>query len=321
MKKYKILKINLIIAFIMSIFCVMMFMVDMIREGSNIYNIIIFFTIMFIGFFLTLNIICLPFYIIKLFLSTKTVINKQYIDSKESIYTRELPEQYNSVIAGEILDLKSKFMEEYVAGVIELISKGYIIEYEDKLVVNNKKETDNLLKNEKYILDTCTKIDKESYFSYSHEFFRTIREDMFDLGLYKEGKFLKNIKDRILYILEKKEKDRKTELIFAIIIIGLPCFIFASFIYNFKLMFFILTLLYITIIVMIRKSKLTKKGEIEKERVGKLKLFFDKETNFKDKTKEERKIWGRYSAFAVALGVNERLKEEILRKILLNNKY
>lgn len=312
MKINKLLKINLIIAFLMSTMGIIM-MSSEINSNGNLYELVQIiknFIILFMIFFLGLNITCLPIYIIKSLLFTKTVVNEQYIDTKKSIYTRELPEEYNCVIAGELLDFKSSFKEEYAAGVIELISKGYIIESEEKLFVDNKKSTDTLLKNEKYILETCTK-----GLIYNYEFFKKIREDMMDLGLYKEEKILKKIKDRINYILKQCEEN---EAMFFGILGSLYIVFIAivlSFAFNFKLMFFISILLYLIIVIVIRKNKLTKKGEIEKEKIGKLKLFFERETNFRDKTKEERKIWGRYSAYAVALGTNEKIKEEIFKKI------
>ena len=80
--------------------------------------------------------------------------------------------------------------------------------------------------------------------------------------------------------------------------------------------FLVMILLYLIILILIRKNKLTKKGELEKEKMGKLKLFLEKETDFKNKGEAERKLWGRYSAFAVAFGVNKEMKEKIKNKII-----
>ena len=74
--------------------------------------------------------------------------------------------------------------------------------------------------------------------------------------------------------------------------------------------------MYLILIISVRKDKLTVEGELEKEKIGKLKLFLEKETNFKDKAKEEKDLWGRYSAFAVALGVNQEMKKEIWKKLI-----
>ena len=259
---------------------------------------------------IVVNIIFLPIYIIKALAATKKFVNEQYIDSKESIYTRDLPQEYNSVIAGELLDFKSNIKDEYVAGVIELISKGYIIEEQDALIVNNEKSTSELLKNEKYILETFTKFNAGTYLGISHIFLKKVREDMLDLGFYKNRNFFK----KAIYCLEKCDKNNSNKAVKSVLTFTTLMVLGYLIFFHFKLTFLVLIIIYITSVILIRKNKLTEKGEREKENIGKLKLFFDRETSFKDKTKEERKIWGRYSAFAVALGINEELKKEIYDK-------
>jgi len=303
----KMLKINLIVASIAVSPFILLSVIQMFHEHSvnaeQVYNIIH----LILAIFLVVNIICIPIYIVIIFLKTKNIINTQYIDLKESIYTRELPEEYNSVIAGELLDLSSNIKDEYLAGVIELISKDYIIENGERLIINNEKSTDKLLKNEKYILKTCT-----NFSEVTNEFFMKIKEDMLDLGLYKKSSFLR----KSISSLKKIEHNKVSETVIGLLVFMIFMAIGFIAIFNFKLMFWIVAILYIATIIIVRKNKLTKKGELEKEKISKLKLFFDKETTFRDKTKEERKIWGRYSAFAVALGANEKLKEEIYEKVL-----
>lgn len=309
MKIIKMLKINLIIAsIIISPYAVLKFINMVYNHNLNIEQIFQMIYLLY-GIFLVVNIICLPIYMVKLFTVSKKIVNEQYIDSKESIYTRDLPQEYNSVIAGELLDFKSNIKDEYVAGVIELISEGYIIEDKETLIINKNKSTNTLLKNEKYILETLTTINEETYIKIRKVFLEKIREDMFDLGLYRNNNFLGKI---ILYFKKYDLSESfSTFLVWLTLII-----VFFLFLFRFKLMFFISISTYITILIILRQNKLTEKGEKEKETISKLKLFFDRETNFKDKTKEERKIWGRYSAFAVALGTNEAIKEEIYKKIL-----
>lgn len=78
-------------------------------------------------------------------------------------------------------------------------------------------------------------------------------------------------------------------------------------------------LLYLIIIVLLRKNKLTPKGELEKEKIAKLKLFLEKELEFQEKGEEERKLWERYSAFAVAFGLNTKMAEKVRKKIIKEN--
>ena len=318
MKYSKILIINLIASYILSTIITIIMnlggffgahLFDMLTKGmlSGEVEALLFFLIVGFIIFLALNLMFLPFYVIKLLLLAKDSINKKYVDTKEPIYTRDLPE-YNAAVAGEIVDFKTTFEEEYIAGVMELISKGFIIENEDELIVDKSKSTEKLLRNEKYILETCTNINSNLYLLKNYEFYKELKEDMYDLGLYKRNNFLKEIKNKIAYYIEKNKK--RTFLIYIFIMI-LP--VLASILMQ---NFLVMILLYLIILILIRKNKLTKKGELEKEKMGKLKLFLEKETDFKNKGEAERKLWGRYSAFAVAFGVNKEMKEKIKNKII-----
>ena len=323
MRYTKILVVTLIIG------CIMSGSITMVAEkggifGNNLFNeftggkltaemeMLLFYVIVSFIFFLIFNFMYLPIYIVKVFLFAKDSVNKKYVDTKQSIYTRDLPE-YNSAIAGEILDFKTSFQEEYIAGVIELISKGYIIENEERIFVDKTKSTEKLLKNEKYILQTCENINYNSFLTSNYNFYQEIKEDMSDLGLYKNKIFLKGLINKVVYYIKKYNKGA---LIIFYCIPFILCLLLTSFFKNFLMNFIFLVALYFIILVWIRKSKLTPAGELEKENMGKLKLFLEKETNFKDKRATERELWGRYSAFAVAFGLNTEMGEEITNKIL-----
>lgn len=318
MKYSKLFVINLIISYILSGIIIIVAGINDFFNNTNVFEqffslkvseeMEVFGCFIIVGFlfFLTLNLFFLPIHLIKTCFVAKNVINKKYTDTKESIYTRDLPE-YNSAISGELLDFKTTFQEEYIAGVIELISKGYIIENESSLIVDKTKSTERLFKNEKYILETCETIDSMSYAITSYGFYKKLKEDMFDLGLYKKNIFI----NKIMYYIKKY--DRYSFLaIYILIFILLLCLIM-----NFFVSFTVSAVLFLVITILIRINKLTKKGELEKEKIGKLKLFLEKQTNFKNKTEAERELWGRYSAFAVAFGLNEEMKEEIMKKIII----
>ena len=323
MKNSKLLLVNLIVAYIMSLFITMSLVnagffgnslfeeIIRVNLGAKIETLIFFLIVGFICFF-GLNLIYLPIYIIKILATTKDNINKKYVDTKQSIYTRDLPE-YNSSIAGEILDFKTTFQEEYAAGVIELIAKGYIIDNEDFIQVDKTKSTEGLLKNEKYILETCENINSNLYLINNYSFYKELKEDMYDLGLYKKSIFLDKVKNKILYYT--KNNTEKTYIIIHMIFIVFIFFI-VGFVENFVKNLVFLALLYVIMLIFIRKNKLTKNGELEKEKMGKLKLFLEKEMNFKDKGEVERKLWGRYSAFAVAFGLNTEMSKALYNKII-----
>lgn len=321
MKISKILIVSLIIGVILSA-GVTIFLSALGAFGSGAFDTItkgmlskeaetlVFFLV--IGFlcFMACNLLCLPIYIIKFLLVSKEVINKKYIDTKESVYTRDLP-KYNSAVAGKIIDFKTTFEEEYLAGIIELISKGYIIENEESLIVDETKNTEGLLRNEKYILKTCTNINSNLQLNRNYEFYKELKKDMYDLGLYKKGQILNALKNKIAYYIKTQKKDSKDTLKFFIISI-LVLSLFSMMMGNFILMI----MLYLIIVVLLRKNKLTPEGELEKEKMGKLKLFLEKEIEFQDKGEEEIKLWERYSAFAVAFGLNTKMAENMKSKII-----
>lgn len=323
MKYTKIFVVTLISGCIMSGFITIMAVIGGIF-GNNLFDeftggkltaememLLFYLTVSFICFII-FNFMYLPMYIAKAFLFAKDSVNKRYVDTKQSIYTRDLPE-FNSAIAGEILDFKTSFQEEYIAGVIELISKGYIIENEERIFVDKTKSTEKLLKNEKYILQTCENVNYNSFLTNNYNFYQKIKEDMSDLGLYKRNIFFKGLINKVMYYINKYNK---RALIILYCIPFILCLLLISFLQNFLMNLIFLIALYFIILVWIRKSKLTPKGELEKENMGKLKLFLEKETNFKDKSETERELWGRYSAFAVAFGLNTEMREEITNKIL-----
>ena len=70
-----------------------------------------------------------------------------------------------------------------------------------------------------------------------------------------------------------------------------------------------------SVIILLRNTKFTKKGEEEKEKITKLKHFLERETSFEKKESNEKEIWDRYPAFAVALGVNKEMTKEIFKKL------
>ena len=49
-----------------------------------------------------------------------------------------------------------------------------------------------------------------------------------------------------------------------------------------------------SVIILLRNTKFTKKGEEEKEKITKLKHFLERETSFEKKESNEKEIWDRY---------------------------
>lgn len=165
-------------------------LLDEITKGklSGELEALTFFLVIGFLYFLMLNLMLTPIYIIRIVRLSRNAINMKYRDTKEFIYTRDLPE-YNSAVAGELLDFKATFEQEYVAAVMELIAKGHIIEHEKMLSINDSKPTEKLLKNEKFILRNCQHIRNSNYNKYAINqagFYKELKEDMYDLGFYKK---------------------------------------------------------------------------------------------------------------------------------------
>lgn len=265
---------------------------------------------------LATNLWFIPVHIKKLLSLTKNKINKTYVESDTYIYTRDLP-NYNAAVAGALYDFKSTFEEDYVAGVLDLIAKGYILERDNHLVVDTKKTRDGLLKNEIYILGSCEKAHQNLKSLINFEFYRALKEDMYSLGFYKKQIWIDKIREKFQYWWAK-DRDRTVKITYFSCI-----FCFFAFVWglssNVTLTLLALLLLYIVGIVFLRKNKLTKLGEDEKESMTKLKHFLERETDFKDKELAEKKLWDRYPAFAVALGVNKEMSERIVMKLKRKN--
>lgn len=263
-----------------------------------------------------INLWFLPVHIAKFLSVVKGKINKEYEESDTYIYTRDLPE-YNAAIAGAMYDLKSTFEEDYVAGVMDLIAKGYIIEHENYLEVDTTKTRDGLLNSEIYILGTCEKVHLNLKSLVNFEFYRVLKRDLYELGFYKKDSWGEKLKTKIEYEFAKNP-DRLLKagyfggiFFFFMFVFGLTT--------NFKLTMFAMLIAYILFMKFLRKDKLTPKGEEEKESMTKLKHFLERETDFKDKELAEKKLWDRYPAFAVALGVNKEMAARIVAKLNRKN--
>lgn len=263
-----------------------------------------------------INLWFLPVHVTKVLSLIKGKINKQYEDSETFIYTRDLPE-YNAAIAGAMYDLKSSFEEDYIAGVMDLIAKGYIIEYDDHIEVDKTKTAEGLLLSERYILGTCEEVHLNLKSIINFEFYKILKKDLYQLGFYKKDSWGEKLKTKIEYELAHNPQKLLKVGYFGGI------FFFFMFVWgistNFKLTLLALLIAYIAFMIFLRKNKLTQKGEEEKESMTKLKHFLERETDFKSKEHEEKKLWDRYPAFAVALGVNKEMSKRISEKLKRKN--
>lgn len=262
------------------------------------------------------NMFLLPLHIISANSRIKSKYNKKFVESDTYIYTRDLPD-YNASVAGALYDFKSTFEEDYIAGVLDLIAKGYIIEHNDHLLIDVVKKRDGLLKNEIYILENFEKENWNSKVIINWKFYKALKEDMYDLGLYQKQIWLNDLYEKFQYYMVKNPVLTKKVTLIALSIFMLV--LVNLMVSSFKLFIILFFALYIVVIKFLRKNKLTKLGEDEKESMTKLKYFLERETDFKDKESSENRLWDRYPAFAVALGVNKEMSEKIIEK--LNKKY
>ena len=263
------------------------------------------------------NALFLPFYVYNFITWINRKVSKKFDDSETFIYTRDVPE-YNAAIAGMLYDFRIDYEQEFIACVLDLIAQGYINENAGELSLNvskvNQAYSENkFLKSEVYILDLCWKNVSRLKEGVMVDFEEVLREDFNQFGFFKKENIIDKMKK---YFLTKYNLNTKKFLIFVdfigilislIIVIGLVKF--------FKVTLCLLIVICALIMIFIRKTKLTKKGEEEKEKITKLKHFLEKETSFGKKENEEKKMWDRYPAFAVALDVNKQISKDIMKKL------
>ncbi|MBQ6860753.1 MAG: DUF2207 domain-containing protein [Clostridia bacterium] len=259
----------------------------------------------FYVWFVCINFLIINRHLSKLFSVIRGTITKTYNDSDAYIYERELP-KYNAAIAGALFDLKSTFEEDYIAGIIDLISRGYIFEDEKKLRVNKEKSTEELYECEKYILKTCEYGILKKVVNF--RFYNELKKDLKNLGFYNEYSKIDEIMDFITYAVNTPNISFFLPMII-FLIIGITYVLLEGY------TLFVLCIIFALFVIKIRKSRLTQKGEIEKERISKLKNFLQNETSITEKENNEKALWDRYPAFAIALGVNIKIANSIKMKL------
>ncbi len=263
------------------------------------------------------NALFLPAYVYNFITWINRKVSKKFEDSETFIYTRDVPE-YNAAIAGMLYDFKADYEQEFIACVLDLIAKGYIVENAEGLNLNvskvNQAYSENkFLKSELYVLDLCWKNVSRLKEGVMVDFEEVLKEDLNQFNFFKKENIMDKIKK---YFLTKYNQNTKKFLTFVdfvgilislIVVIGImKCF---------EVTIFLLVLLCAIFMIFLRKTRLTKIGEAEKEKITKLKHFLEKETSFDEKENNEKKIWDRYPAFAVALNVNKQISKDIMKKI------
>ncbi len=316
MKASKMFKITTLLASSLIGVCVVMDVMHWIKYGYLIADKEFSY---YIGIWLftvaAANTAMLPLYLINLFASANRRVSKTFKDSEKFIYTRDLP-SYNAAIAGALYDFKADYEQEFVAGIMDLIARGYIIEKRNSLEVDLPKVRlamleEGFLKCETFILGICEVNASRIKSGLMFDFRDALEEDLYNLGFYKKQVLVDKIKTSIYSELERRESSKNGFTGFIIIIYALLVIL----VYNWKLSLGIGLIVALIVMIVLRKTRLTKKGEEEKENMTKLKHFLDRETSFEQKDYKEKKLWDRYPAFAVALGVNKEMPKEIMRKL------
>lgn len=264
------------------------------------------------------NVSMLPFYIISLFSGANRRVSQTFKDSKNFIYTRDLP-TYNAAIAGTLYDLKTDYEQEFVACIMDLIVRGYIIEKRDSLDVDFYKVREDVLKGklskcEMFLIELCRHNDITRIKSgVLIDFAEKVEEDLLDMGLYRKQGWVDRIKKEFGAYAFCENPNYMNNLM--VIIFMFMTVIIMGLYFNWKVTLGVSLILALTIMIVLRTTRLTKVGEKEKESMTKLRHFLERETSFENKEYKERKLWDRYPAFAVALGVNKVMSKEIMRKL------
>ena len=263
------------------------------------------------------NALFLPAYVYNFIAWINRKVSKKFEDSETFIYTRDVPE-YNAAIAGLLYDFKTDYEQEFIACVLDLIAKGYIVENAEGLSLNvskvNQAYSENkFLKSEVYILDLCWKNVSRIKSAVTIDFSEELEEDLKKLGFGRTQRKLEKIKKYFRLQDTENTSEFLDKIIFSFMLVFI-LFLWGL-VYCFEVTICIFAILCGCIIFWLRNSKLTKVGEKEKEKITKLNHFLEQQTAFSEKENNEKEMWDRYPAFAVALGVNKEIPKEILKKL------
>lgn len=275
--------------------------------------------------------------------------NKYIKKTNPDIYYRELPNNFGIGVASLLFDSTIENYKDIVAEILDLCARKYLnlIKQNDKYIIQILKPVDdNLLSNEKYILNLVINNDIKNI-NY-HEWYNYCMQDGIDLGLYSHRKI--NVNNEPSLTQDKIKKRRKIHLLISIII-GILSFMFLVFEENiiraagYGAFYFILA--YAVLIVpfylinvftgfkdigkqagninyknIIENNLLkTEKGIEELQKLYSFKAFINDFGNFVDKKAEEVVLWDRYLSYAQVFGLTKEIMNSGYKELVDNSSF
>lgn len=147
------------------------------------------------------------------------------------IYFREIPNSYGVGVSGLLLDFNLD-QNDLIAGIIDLCAKKYITIEENENtfeIIYLNKDMNNLLDNEKYILNWILSNNEQQLKNFDYNEWRSlVKQDALSLNLIKQRESDYNTSTTIADSITKKEKIIMF-LIFISCFIGIGIFAFLSF--------------------------------------------------------------------------------------------
>lgn len=285
-------------------------------------------SLFFVTAFCVLTSMLKVFYLVVAYFGFKIAIKKhskerlEKIDFKNDNYYREILPKYSPAELSYVDDFKIG-KEDIVATLLTLEMKGKI-KIEDNNILVLDSQSDNLDKNETYILDRVNKNVLANINMLEYE--RVVKDDAFNSGLIQEketmkksikGKIIKNIIIYIFIILAFNilpatlvNVNNEIELILAFtllttvfaLLVFIP-FVTVSCISSYKLLN--------TVDPYIRSDE----GKVINQKLEGLRKYLTDFSQIEEKTKEQLVLWNDYLIYSVILGINTKVVDEVYEKI------
>ncbi len=227
--------------------------------------------------------------------------------TKDSIiYFREIPKEYSPAIASILLDLSVEYEKDILATVLDLIHKGYLKKDNKRIILTSKHDIGELLPHERLIVDNISK-KKFDIIKWKKQ----VIKDSMDKGFIKKGYNRIGLK-------------KITGILFLMILI---LFLFIEsdyYIFNIiKLLSGIVILPYIIYLISYfaseKEYEFTEKGNIEHEKIKKLKAYIEDFSFLNEAGEDKIIIWEGFLIYSISLGVNKKIySDEKIVNILSN---
>ena len=277
-KNIKLIVYSRIVVILLFIFCVLWYAINYILNGISIwsFSLIVFLILLFLIF-------------------SYIFFQKKGIKTQDIYYYRDIPNDYTPLEISYLVNEKIEIKKDFLATILNLYAKKciYFVEENDKFKIKLNNNNVNISQDERYVLNWC--MNKENDYS------------LFEL----DDIITKQLLDKNIYSSVTK-MGYSVWIIIIFSLISFLCTFFAYFgIITINLYISILIILIISgiIIFVYFNSRainrvLTEYGKKEYTKILSFKKFLLEFTLIKDRTIEEKELWGQYLSYAICLNIN-----------------